>query len=185
MTQSRVCRPNVCRPVRTWAVPLFLIGLGVLLAPTGARAQACTAVTFDPPISGQLDFGRLYVSAGPSGTATLNPATGFISTTGRLVAAQTGAAMQVRVTDASPDCEFLLTIAPSSQNLATAFTAVADRITVLEGTLLNADPGQREWLVRMNDGVARIAVGGVLEMNTSATLIDSYVTTFTVSVDPP
>ena len=174
------------RPVsKTAAVPLLLIALSALFTPAVARAQTCTSVTFDPPISGELDFGRLYVSAGPSGTATLNPATGSISATGRLVSAQTGAPLQVRVTDASPDCEFLLTITPASQNLATAFTVVADRITVLEGTLLNADPGQREWLVRMDDGVARIAVGGVLEMNTSANLFDTYAATFTVSADEP
>lgn len=176
---------QICRPVRRRVVPLLLAALGVLLAPAAAQAQSCTAVTFDPPISGELDFGRLYVSTGASGTATLNPATGFISTTGRLVAAQSGAPLSIHVTDASPDCEFLLTITPASQNLATAFTVEADRIAVLEGTLLNADPGQREWLVRMNNGVARIAVGGVLEMNTGADLIDTYGATFTVSADPP
>jgi len=73
----------------------------------------------------------------------------------------------------------------SSQDLAPALTAVADRISVQEGTLLSADPGQREWLVRMINGVARIQSGGVLEMNTaSAGPIDTYVETFTVSVDP-
>ena len=164
---------------------LLLVALGALLAPATAEAQSCTAVTFDPPLSGELDFGRLYVSSGPSGTATLNPATGSVSTSGRLVAAQTGAPLSIRVTDASPDCEFLLTITPASRDFAPAFTVVADRIAVLEGTLLNADPGQREWLVRMNDGVARIAVGGVLQMNTGSDLIDSYTATFTVSADPP
>lgn len=176
----------VRRPVRTrTTVPLLLVALVALLAPAAARAQSCTAVTFDPPISGGLDFGRLYVSSGPSGTATLDANTGFVSASGRLVAAQTGAPLSIRVTDASPDCEFLLTITPASRDLATSFTAVADRIAVLEGTLLNADPGQREWLVRMNNGVARIAVGGVLQMNTSSDLIDSYIATFTVSADPP
>jgi len=166
-------------------LPLLLVAAGALLIPAAARAQSCTAVTFDPPVSGQLDFGRLYVSEGASGTATLNPATGFVSTTGRLVAAQTGAPLSIRVTDASPDCEFLLTITPATRDFAPAFSVVADRITVLEGTLLNADPGQREWLIRMNDGVARIAIGGVLQMNTSSDLIDTYTATFTVSGDPP
>lgn len=181
MTRSRVFRPVGNRA----AWPLLLAALGALLAPAVAQAQSCTSVTLDPPLSGQLDFGRLYVSAGPSGTATLNPATGFVSTTGRLVAAQTGAALSVRLTDASPDCEFLFTITPASRDLAPLFPVVADRIAVLEGTLLNADPGQREWLVRMNNGVARIAVGGVLQMNTSSDLIDSYTATFTVSAAPP
>lgn len=176
----------VCRPVRKRRrVALLLVALGALLAPVAARAQSCTAVTFDPAISGALDFGRLYVSAGASGTATLNPATGSVSTTGRLVAAQAGVPLSIRVTDASPDCEFLLTITPASRDFATSFTVVADRISVLEGTLLNADPGQREWLVRMNNGVARIAVGGVLQMNTSSDLFDSYTATFTVSAAPP
>lgn len=163
----------------------FAVALG-LMFPATAWGQSCTAVTLDPPVSGALDFGRLYVTAGLSGTATLDPATGVIGTTGRLVAAQTGLPLTVRVTDASPDCEFILSIAPASQDLAPSFTAVADRISVQEGTLLNADPGQREWLVRMDDGVARILIGGVLEMNTASDgLIDSYVETFTVSVDPP
>lgn len=58
-------------------------------------------------------------------------------------------------------------------------------ISVLEGTFLNSDPGNREWLVRMTNGVARIAVGGALQMNTSADLFDSYAATFTVSAAPP
>lgn len=181
MTLSQVCHPARKRQ----AGPLLLVALGVLLIPAAARAQSCTAVAFDPPVSGELDFGRLYVSSGPSGTATLNPATGSVSTSGRLVAAQTGAPLSIRVTDASPDCEFLLTITPASRDFAPAFTVVADRIAVLEGTLLNADPGQREWLVRMTDGIARIAVGGVLQMNTGSDLIDSYTASFTVSADPP
>jgi ABC-type transport system substrate-binding protein len=163
---------------------LLLVAIGVLLAPAAAQAQSCTAVTLDP-ITGDLDFGRLYVSAGLSGTATLNPATGSVSATGRLVAAQAGAPLLIRVTDASADCEFLLTITPASRNFATSFTVVADRISVLEGTLVTGNPGQREWLVRMNGGVARMAVGGVLEMNTSSDLIDSYTATFTISVGPP
>lgn len=179
-------RSLVCRPVRRGRrMTLLLAALGAVLVPAAARAQSCTGLTFSPAISGELDFGRLYVSAGASGTATLNPATGSVSTTGRLVAAQAGVPLSVRVTDASPDCEFRLTITPASRDFATSFTVVADRISVLEGTLLNADPGNREWLVRMTDGVARIAVGGVLQMNTSADLFDSYTAAFTVSADSP
>ncbi len=101
------------------------------------------------------------------------------------VAAQAGVPLSIGVTDASPDCEFLLTITPASRDFATSFTVVADRISVLEGTLLNSNPGNREWLVRMTSGVARVAVGGVLQMNTSADLFDSYAATFTVSAAPP
>ena len=164
----------------------LLFGLGLLLAPGVVRAQACTAVTIDPPISGTMDFGQLYVSAGLSGTATLDPATGQVTTSGRLVSGQAGAPLQLRVVDASPDCEFVLNIVPASRDFATAFSVVADRISVLEGVLLNSDPGQREWLVRMTNGVARIAIGGQLEMNTASdSLIDTYTATFTATVSPP
>lgn len=178
---SRRSRPNL-QPGALLTVLVVALGL---MRPAAATAQACTGVTLDPPVTGTLDFGRLYVTTGMSGTATLDPGSGVVSTSGRLVAAQTGAPLSVRVIDASPDCEFILSTAPASRTLATDFTAVADRISVLEGSLLNADPGQRAWLVRMNNGVARILIGGVLEMSTpSDALIDSYTETFTVSVDP-
>lgn len=165
--------------------PAALAVAFALACPATAAAQACTDVTFDPPISGVLDFGRLYVASGLSGTATLNPATGLVTTTGRLASGQAGQALTVNITDASPDCEFILSITPLSQDLATNFTVVADRISVQQGTLLNADPAQRAWLVQMSNGVAQIRIGGVLEMNTSSeSLIDTYVETFTVAVDP-
>lgn len=53
------------------------------------------------------------------------------------------------------------------------------------GDIPEFGPGNREWLVRMTNGVARIAVGGALQMNTSADLFDSYAATFTVSAAPP
>lgn len=177
--------PRLRRPVRAAAPIAPLVAGALLLLPATARAQACTAVTIDPPVSGALDFGRLYVAAGAAGTATLDPATGQVSTTGRLVGGQTGAPLQLRVTDADPDCEFILRIAPASRDFAPFFSVEADRITVLEGALLNADPAAREWLVRMSGGVARVAIGGRLEMNTASDgLIDTYVASFTASVDP-
>lgn len=174
---------SLVRKALNRAVVMLVAGLS--LAPATAVGQACAGVTLDPPVTGGLDFGRLYVTSGTSGAATLDASSGVVSATGRLVAAQAGAALAVRVTDAEPDCEFRLTITPSSQTLAPAFTAVADRIAVLEGVLVSADPGQREWVVRMTNGVARIMVGGRLEMSTSGDgLIDTYTAPFSVSVEP-
>lgn len=202
MTSSPTC-PTVRKGRR---VPLVLTALGALLVPAAARAQTCHLVTFNPPVTAQLDFGRMYVAAGSSGTATLNPANGAISTSGRLATTQVGVPLVIRVFASRgqggangngnngngngggnvnvPDCEFRLTITPTSKDLAPGFTVVADRIVVLEGTLVTANPGQREWLVRTNNGVARIAVGGVLQMNSGSNLINSYTATFTVSADP-
>ncbi|MFA4892529.1 hypothetical protein [Brevundimonas sp.] len=169
---------------RRRGLAILAIAFGFML-PAVARGQACTGLALDPPVSGTLDFGRLYVTAGVSGTATLDPASGLVNATGRLVSAQTGLPLSVRVTDPSADCEFILSVTPASRDLASSFTAVVDRISMLEGTLLNADPAQREWLVRMNNGVARVLMGGVLEMNTAADgLIDTYTVTFTVTVNP-
>lgn len=177
-------RPSRHRPAALAAALVAVFGF-TLFVPAPAQAQACTAVTLDPPVSGALDFGRLYVAAGVSGTATLDPVTGQLSATGRLVGPQAGAPLQIRVIDASPDCEFRLILAPASRDFAAGFSVEADRIAVLEGDLLNADPGQREWLIRMNNGVARIAVGGRLEMNTASdSVIDAYTVTFTATVEP-
>ena len=167
------------------ALAAMVMSTAISLVPGGVLAQACTNPQLDPPISGVLDFGQIYVTAGLSGTATLDPATGGISTSGRLVAPQAGSPLSVRVTDASPDCEFLLTITPADRDFAASFTVMADRIAVLEGVLLNTDEPQREWLVRMSNGVAQVRIGGRLEMNTAADgLIDDYLATFTISVDP-